>query len=161
MRAPNQLIIVMLMALLLLMLPNKFMAQPGQHNNAATPAAVLSGINDFRVAHGLGKLQLDSYISQLAKEHSALMAQHKIEFGHGGFSDRTHHLYKKFPRAPGMAENVAYADVDNTNPIVHSWLTSSGHRRNILGNFNLTGIGVAHDANGRVYVTQIFVKDTM
>lgn len=161
MRAPNQLIIVMLMALLLLMLPNKFMAQTTQHSTAATPATVLKGINNFRAEQGRSALQLDAYISQIAKEHSQMMAEHKIEFGHGGFSERTHLLYKKFPHAPGMAENVAYADLDNTNPIVHSWLTSSGHRRNILGNFNLTGIGVAHDANGRVYITQIFVKDVM
>jgi uncharacterized protein YkwD len=160
MRTPKYTIIVMLMTLLLLMLPNKFMAQT-VHNDSATPKTVLAGINDFRSAHGLNKLQLDNLISQLAKDHSELMAQHKIEFGHGGFSERTHDLYKKFPHSKGMAENVAYADLDHTKPIVHSWLTSSGHRKNILGHFNLTGIGVAHDANGRVYVTQIFVEDTV
>jgi uncharacterized protein YkwD len=130
------------------------------HNDSATAETILVEINNFRIAHGLNKLQLDNYISQLAKDHSKLMAQHKIEFGHGGFSARTHELYKKFSHSSGMAENVAYADLDQTKPLVHSWLTSSGHRKNILGHFNLTGIGVANDANGRVYATQIFVEDT-
>ncbi len=42
--------------------------------------------------------------------------------------------------------------------VVDGWLHSPGHRRNIMGDFRLTGIGVAEAANGMIYFTQIFVK---
>jgi uncharacterized protein YkwD len=155
MRTTTQLINTIMVGIFLLILPNKFLAQTTVPVSCTT---VLADINAYRLAHGLTKLQLNSDISQLARNHSEMMAAHKIEFGHGGFSNRTHELYALFPRAQGMAENVAYADLDNTKPLVQSWLVSRGHRRNILGNYNLTGIGVAHDENGRVYVTQIFVR---
>ncbi len=148
---------ILLLGLFLLIIPNKFVAQSNQQIIPLSCTSVLADINAYRLAHGLEKLQLDSEISQVARNHSHRMADHEIEFGHGGFSQRTQQLRTLFPHARGMAENVAYADRDNTKPLVQSWLVSSGHRKNILGDYNLTGIGVAHDANGRVYVTQIFV----
>jgi uncharacterized protein YkwD len=42
--------------------------------------------------------------------------------------------------------------------VVDGWLRSPGHRRNIEGDFRLTGIGVATARNGMVYFTQIFIK---
>lgn len=57
------------------------------------------------------------------------------------------------------AENVAY-NRGYTDPVakaVEGWLNSSGHRRNIEGNYNLTGIGVAKNSQGAYYFTQIFI----
>ncbi len=42
--------------------------------------------------------------------------------------------------------------------VVKQWLLSPGHRQNIRGNYNLTGIGVARDERGRPYYTQMFVR---
>jgi uncharacterized protein YkwD len=144
---------IALLGLVLSILPTTLIAQP------TTSDTVLAGINAYRASHNLPSQQLDPRISQLAKAHITDMAKHKIAFGHDGFSTRTHDLYSFFPHSQGMAENVAYADLDDSKAIVQSWINSSGHRRNILGHYNLTGIGVARDANGRVYVTQIFVSN--
>jgi uncharacterized protein YkwD len=123
-----------------------------------TPTSVLADINADRQQHGLPQLQLNAAISQAATQHSQDMATHKLAFGHGGFSSRSSNLYATFRGAQGMAENVAYSDIDNAKTLVQFWFNSSGHRKNILGNYNLTGIGIAHDANGRVYATQIFLR---
>jgi uncharacterized protein YkwD len=40
---------------------------------------------------------------------------------------------------------------------VQGWLESPGHRENIEGPYELTGVGVASNAKGEVYFTQIFV----
>jgi len=40
---------------------------------------------------------------------------------------------------------------------VRGWLESRAHRENIDGSYNLTGIGVARNAAGEVFFTQIFV----
>jgi uncharacterized protein YkwD len=42
--------------------------------------------------------------------------------------------------------------------VVDGWLNSPGHRRNIEGDFRLTGIGIAKRSDGMVYFTQIFIR---
>jgi uncharacterized protein YkwD len=37
-------------------------------------------------------------------------------------------------------------------------MRSSGHRRNIQGDFTLTGVGAATSRRGEIFLTQIFVK---
>jgi uncharacterized protein YkwD len=42
--------------------------------------------------------------------------------------------------------------------VVDGWLKSPGHKRNIEGDFTLTGIGIASDKQGNIYFTQIFSR---
>jgi uncharacterized protein YkwD len=123
-----------------------------------TQENILERINVYRVKQNLPPLQVNAQIAQAAKTHSREMAEKIIPFGHDGFTQRIHGLFKLFPTANGGAENVLYSDVDDAQTVVQAWLHSRGHRKNIEGNFNLTGIGVAHDGNGRVYVTEIFIR---
>ena len=46
----------------------------------------------------------------------------------------------------------------NAKQVVNMWLNSDGHRKNIEGNYNLTGIGVVKGKDGALYFTQIFVN---
>jgi uncharacterized protein YkwD len=57
-----------------------------------------------------------------------------------------------------FAENVAYGQ-SNPSAAVSSWMTSSGHRANIL-NSSMTeiGTGFARDASGRPYYVQVFAR---
>ena len=57
------------------------------------------------------------------------------------------------------AENVAYNSgySDPATQAVQGWLKSTGHRQNLEGNYNLTGIGIAKNAKGEYYFTQIFI----
>ena len=56
-----------------------------------------------------------------------------------------------------MVENIAHhATVIKSQA---AFMSSDGHRRNILGkNWNRVGIGVWQDAQGYVYVTQLFAR---
>ena len=56
-----------------------------------------------------------------------------------------------------MGENIAHhATVDKAQA---AFMSSDGHRRNILSSsWTKVGIGVCYDANGFVYVTQLFVR---
>ena len=58
--------------------------------------------------------------------------------------------------AENVAFNKGYIQPDAT--AVKGWLDSPGHHQNILGRYNLTGIGVAQNAKGEYYFTQIFVR---
>ncbi|ARG98901.1 SCP-like extracellular [Legionella micdadei] len=116
-------------------------------------------MNEYRAKHGLKPLKLDSLMSKEAAKHSRDMARHAIPFGHKNFDKRIHRIFAKIKQCQGGAENVAYNYKDGKD-VVRNWLTSPGHRRNIVGNYNLTGIGLARDKKGKLYFTQIFLRTT-
>lgn len=118
--------------------------------------AIFNAVNAYRIAHGLQKLTINQKISAIAQEHSRDMASHSIPFGHEGFHQRARLLAHQFSEE-AVSENVAYTYKAATT-VTPMWLNSSGHRHNIEGDYNLTGIGIAHDEHGIVYVTQIFIR---
>lgn len=137
---------------------------------AATPAAKLSdeqsmertvvaAVNEFRAKHWLPPLQVSPILAREAKIHSQDMERKRIPFGHLYFSARIKHIYAKIKNCNGGSENVAwYPPNKSPRDVVALWLTSSGHRRNILGHYNLTGVGIVRDKRGWLYYTQIFIK---
>jgi uncharacterized protein YkwD len=78
-------------------------------------------------------------------------------FGHDGFHERIDRIKGKVGFVSLAGENVASGPM-SAREVVDGWLHSPGHRRNIEGDFRLTGIGVATAKNGMVYFTQIFIK---
>jgi uncharacterized protein YkwD len=132
----------------------KALAVPGI---AALEQSVQKKINAYRATRGLPALPLNATISNVARTHSQNMASGKVPFGHQGFQTRIQTLSKTFVfRAAG--ENVAYnrGFSDPAATAVNGWLKSAGHLTNIIGNYNLTGIGVATNSKGEYYFTQFF-----
>ncbi|KTD22551.1 CAP domain-containing protein [Legionella londiniensis] len=118
---------------------------------------VLNEVNRYRASRGLKPLKLNSFISQVARQHSLDMANKTIEFGHKHFNDRIKRIYNHLEFCEAGAENIAYFKIP-PREVVRKWLTSRGHRRNIEGNYNLTGIGIVRTKAGWVYYTQIFLR---
>lgn len=118
--------------------------------------SILKLVNKHRAAQYLSTLQINPHIQVMATQHAQDMANESISFGHNNFQDRARTLLSKL-RGTSAAENVALGDKD-ANTIVKSWLNSSGHRNNIEGEFNLTGIGIAQGKNQQMYYCQIFIK---
>lgn len=122
--------------------------------------SVHTQINKYRQSQGLAPLTLNATISAQARAHSQAMAQGKVPFSHQGFEARVRVISQKVPYR-GAAENVAYNQGyrDPATQAVQGWLKSPGHLKNIQGRqFNLTGIGVAKNAKGEYYLTQIFIQ---
>jgi uncharacterized protein YkwD len=116
-------------------------------------------VNDLRRAQRLKPLTLNPVLSVQAKEHSVDMARNGSTVSHRGFAERLREIQKKLPYRAG-AENVA-ANMGYENPAreaVESWKNSQGHRNNMLGDYDLTGIGVARNAQGHYFFTQIFLR---
>lgn len=124
---------------------------------AAISREILFFVNEFRRSKGLPALQANSYISSVALGHSRDMLTGKSPFGHEGFRQRIDRISSRLGKLHVAAENVASGPM-GAREVVDGWLHSPGHRRNIMGDFQLTGIGVAEAANGMIYFTQIFVK---
>ena len=119
--------------------------------------SVLFYVNEYRAKRHLSALKMNNNISQEAAKHSRDMASKAMPFGHNDFNGRIKRLYRKIAQCNGGAENVAYWRYD-AKKLVDGWIASSGHRQNIVGNYNLTGIGIAHGKTGWAYYTQIFIR---
>lgn len=139
-----------------------------QYSHAGAPAknkdsdtaiqnAILVHINEYRHKHGLSPLKMDNKIVREAKNHSLDMANHTMPFGHKYFKSRIDRLHAEIKNSNAGAENVAY-NYKDAQDVVKNWVRSPGHRRNIEGNYNLTGIGIARDQKGKIYFTQIFLR---
>lgn len=118
---------------------------------------ILVYINQYRVQHGLSKLVMNRVLSNEATRHSADMARHVVPFGHDGFGQRIEHLHEQIPASLSGAENVAY-NYKTAKIVVDGWINSPGHRQNLMGHYNLTGIGIARDNMGKPYYTQMFLR---
>ncbi len=120
-------------------------------------ADILTYVNEYRRQKGLAQLQANDVISLAADRHSKNMAAQNIPFGHDGFDDRMAGIAKQVKPSNAFAENVAYG-AKTAHEAVDMWLHSKGHRENIEGNYNLTGIGIVKGADGNLYFTEIFVN---
>ena len=118
--------------------------------------------NQARVANGLTPLVWDSELCRMARTHSEKMARL------GFFSHETPEGLQLKDRARAMGilhfrvigENIAYNKgyEDPGAFAVERWMTSSGHRANILYvGFQASAIGSYVSTDGSVYLTQVFI----
>ena len=119
---------------------------------------ILFYTNKYRQSKGKSTLQLNKNISKVAAQHSSHMAEGKIAFGHNGFKDRTSSIRKNLGSFSGAAENVAYGKL-SAQEVVNLWIKSKTHRKNLLGDFRLMGVGVVSNSKGVLYFTQIFINN--
>ena len=124
---------------------------------ASMSADILRYVNAHRRSKGLKPLQANSFISSVALGHSRDMLAGRTPFGDDGFHTRIDRIKKHFGALRVAAENVASGPM-SAREVVDGWLHSPGHRRNIEGDFTLTGIGLAKRGDGMIYFTQIFTR---
>ncbi|MFY7698548.1 MAG: CAP domain-containing protein [Legionella sp.] len=127
--------------------------------NQRMQLSILHYINQYRASRNLPPLKLLSPISREAARHSQQMAAQVINFGHQNFQRRMATICQQIKTCNGGAENVAYYRLD-AKALVDEWIASPGHRHNIEGHYNLTGIGIAFGKKGWAYYTQIFIRNS-
>lgn len=119
-------------------------------------------INAQRRQRGQRPLIWDSELTRMARFHSSNMARQGF-FNH---VDREGHDMLGRANLFGiegwraLGENIAYnrGYVDAAGYAVDNWMKSDKHRHNILNSdFTHAGLGVAKDADGRIYFTQVFM----
>jgi uncharacterized protein YkwD len=143
-------------------------------------------INDQRRINGLVDLGYDSSLASVARKHSADMAQNNY-FSHydlqgldptargslDGYScDKNYGAYSTSGISENILQNNRYDSVIYYNGIsqytwnspadiaqstVRHWMSSPGHRQNILtSTYDREGIGVAIASDDKVYITEDF-----
>jgi uncharacterized protein YkwD len=108
----------------------------------ATPtraeSLLLRAMNEVRMSHGLRPLRADARLTRAARAHSSKMI-HTNRLFHGAFTMR---IRRAGVRAPRVGENLAWARLAQARAIVRMWLTSPGHRANLLRpGYRLVGVG--------------------
>ena len=133
-----------------------------QTSNSASLAALEQSIhqqvNQYRQSRNLPPLKLDARISQQARGHSEKMAKGTVSFSHDGFEQRVQAIEREilyWKAAENVAVNQGFAAP--ATQAVQGWIQSQGHRQNMEGQFDLTGIGVAKNGRGEYYFTQMFI----
>jgi uncharacterized protein YkwD len=148
--------------------------QPDELNDTQVERLVWEYVNQERASNGLSSLSDRSQLSSAADEHAANMAEHDY-VGHdqpdGGSPDERYAA--TCPGGSGENANAAYYKDEFTaygtgetlyltnesqvaHYIVDSWMRSDGHRENILGSYEKTGVGVNVTDSGKVYAAQAF-----
>jgi uncharacterized protein YkwD len=118
-------------------------------------------INAYRQSRSLPALAVNTTLSNIARKHSEEMASGMVDFGHIGFDDRVGQLRTALASrgaCDGVAENVAW-NIGYDDPVkqaVDELIASPAHLENIAGNYALTGVGAAADAEGGIYFTELF-----
>ena len=133
---------------------------------------VHTGINEARASNGVSpQLQWVASLGVVARAHSEDMTKrsyfsHHTPEGIGPSEriDRVGYNCRKVTHY-GVAENITIVLVDDSldrmaRDAVQSWMTSPGHRTNLLGKqYDRTGIGVSFGrwrGYSAVYITQVF-----
>ena len=130
---------------------------PSKLPMTATEKAILDLTNKARADEKLPALTPNPILFQVARSHSNNMAkQEKMAHELDGKKPTDRVKEAGYPYRE-MAENVAQGENVGIKEIVDGWLESKGHRENMLKPaFKEIGIGVAKDAKGRMYYTQVF-----
>jgi len=119
---------------------------------------VLKYTNQFRRSKGLKALEMRNELNAIARSHSEDMARGRCGFGHDGYNLRVSKIKKIIKPCDGyVGENVAYG-AHTGKEAFDIWKNSSGHRKNMLGDYKYIGIGTARNKRGIIYYTQIFAR---
>lgn len=111
-------------------------------------------VNQTRAEYGLQSLIFSKELSFLAGTHSIDMSRRDVPVGHSNYQIRE----SQVPLALAFSENVASCDPcdDPGKTIMLTWLKKATSFSRIQGDYTHTGIGVAENANGNWFCTQIF-----
>ena len=137
-------------------------------------------VNEERQNYGLPSLQYDTLLAEIARKHSEDMIK-RCFFDHvnpDGLDPTARAKSAGFPcykdfggyYTDGIAENIGLTPIGNVVGCgdvysmdeiayccVKGWMSSSGHRQNILdSSYDKEGIGVAVSSDNKVYITQDF-----
>ena len=131
-------------------------APPRRRREAQTPEGryaqkAFSATNAQRAEEGLPALRKNKCLRRAAVRQATVMAQREQLFHQDlGAVLAACHL-------SAAGENVAAGYPNGTSVVNNGWMTSDGHRANILSpSFTLMGIGARKGHNGRWYVAQVF-----
>ena len=124
---------------------------PASAAEEAAESQFVSLTNSARASSGAGRLSVDGELTSIARRWSAKMAADNRLAHNPNLSREVTQDWAK------LGENVGVGD--NPDQIHQAFMNSPAHRANILdGAFTRVGIGVVRGGDGRIWVTEVFMR---
>jgi uncharacterized protein YkwD len=126
-------------------------------NTLSTTEEYIELMNEHREKLGLRPLIQNSFIEEIAQEHSLNMSNGIVPFGHLGMSTRCNRLSAQLS-SNACGEIVARGQ-ESSDDVLASWLNSPSHRASIEDSkWTHTGVSLSVNSSGVHYWTQIFLR---
>lgn len=147
---------------------NPALIYPGQKLNIpsikdvkALENEVIRLVNVERSKKGLPALKANWQLSRCARYKSQDMIDKKYFAHQSPTYGSPYKMMESFGlKFSAAGENIAWGQ-KTPQEVMNTWMNSPGHRSNILGtSYDEIGVGVAKDAQGRIYWTQMFMRAT-
>jgi uncharacterized protein YkwD len=122
-------------------------------NSSPTKQDLLIAINKQRTLYKQPLFSDDVQLDVLAQTRANAKSVND-DLNHGDVISEIEHIYPN----TGAAENLAYG-YPTADAVVTGWMGSLQHRQNILGPYNIVGIGIAPSSKGE-YWSLIFDMKT-
>jgi hypothetical protein len=135
--------------MLLVMASVLFVAIAAVPVSAGNEGTLLSRINASRAAAGLAPVEVYWDLTDDARAHTTAMINKGSIYHNPNLSGVTSVWH-------ALGENVGVGF--DANQLHDAFMASSGHRANILGNYNYVGIGAQAGADGLIWATIIFMR---
>ena len=142
---------------------------PVSKGDGSLAGTIHAQVNSYRSSQGRKQVARHPGLDKMAREHSEFMRLNRGKFGSGSAGSLTHYGFEeramkaqRTMRMSSVAENIATCSRQGSNAasvVVNAWKNSSGHKMNMKGNWDTTGIGVAVDPDGRVFATKLFANE--
>lgn len=125
---------------------------------------VFSLVNQERAKRGLSSVQWDAKLSDLARSFSRQMADEGFfdHYDRQGASVVDRARRARIKGWQKIGENLFYCERSPqfVGLAIRGWLKSPAHRENMFDpSWTATGIGIARDSYGQIYITEVFVAD--
>lgn len=125
-------------------------------------------VNSYRASRGAAGLKRHAGLDRLAQEHCEYLRKNRGSFSlngrnvsHIGFDGRALVARERYNMA-NVSENVAAAKHPGSGAsrsIIDLWKNSSSHHKNMIDDWQFTGVGVVVDSDGMVFSTQLFANE--
>lgn len=111
--------------------------------------------NAYRRANGKRPLANHAGLQEMAQKHSEAMAR-SGKLDHDGSASRNGIAASQY-QIGTTGENVMRQHGRDAQAMLQTWIDSAPHRGTLLdSSYAVTGLGIAQDEQGNVWVTQIF-----
>lgn len=115
-------------------------------------------INDTRAARGLPRLTGNLQMKRIARQWTNHMASVNYVYHRPNLAAVVDGNYDRLAENVGYTRLAGASDAELVSRLHKAFMASNGHRAQILGRFNMVGVGILRQSNGRMWVTVNFLK---
>lgn len=122
--------------------------------------SMLNLINTYRSDDSRKSLASIQNLENAARDQALYMCENSILTHNNPEGNLRQRAKKNMFKGSSIGENIAKSHNDNYESVANTWLKSPRHKKNIMGEFNYTGIATCLDKKGSRFWVQVFGQDT-